>query len=105
MKDILLEMRTLRIENTAFRTSVESKFESLQAEYTALRKELQDLKEDMVTKQAFVKLESRVASLEAGGLASAQVSWLQDQINRLDSGRKSLSFAGFGDSIGAPRSH
>ena len=51
----------------------------------------------MVTKQVFVKLESRVASLEAGGLASAQVSWLQEQVSRLDSGRKSLSFAGFVD--------
>ena len=57
----------------------------------------------MVTKQVFAKLESRVACLEAGGLASAQIGWLQEQVNRLDSGRKSLSFAAFADSFAATR--
>ena len=78
LRDLLTEMKALRVEGTAFRTSVESKIDDLQMQYTTLHKELQSLKEEVVTKQVFSKLESRVASLEAGGLACGQIKWIQE---------------------------
>ena len=54
---------------------------------------MENLKLEVATKQSVSVLQERVVKLEAiadGSLASAQISILQEQVNRLDPANKSL---------------
>ena len=83
------------------------KFEGMRqqqnSQYLQFQKQLNDqgslfksdilaVREEMVTKIDHSALESRVKALESGGLAAPQVSWLQQQVQRLDPANRSLCF-------------
>ena len=59
------------------------------------QEELAKLRAEMVSSVQFGVLEARVQKLEAGGLASSEISFLQQQVNRLDPANRSLAFTGF----------
>ena len=65
--------------------------------------ELAKLRAELVSRVQFEGLEKRVVELEAGGLASSRIDWLQDQLNRLDPANRSLSFSGFTSTSAAGR--
>ena len=79
--------------------NLNSKFDTLQSQLSdqanEFKSELAKLRAEVVSRVQFEGLEKRVVELEAGGLASSRINWLQDQLNRLDPANKSLSFSGF----------
>lgn len=81
-----------RIDNNvvSLRTEVRESLEQVRAE-------VQEIKKDMVNKEMFGSLEARVQKLESGGVACSQLSWLKEQINKLDPCNKCLSVNGFKD--------
>ena len=74
---------------------VQEHFENIQKQFEDLKKAIQDLKEDMVTKDLFQKLEERAALLEKDGRPDKQMSWMNQQVNRLDPANKQLALKGF----------
>ena len=77
------------------------KVDSINHRFTVLYNEIQAMKAEMVTKDVFSSLEVRVKKLESdmsgissgvGSGSSGQVSFLQEQVNRLDPANKCLSF-------------
>ena len=83
--------------------NVATRFDSMQCQIENLKQDLQASKLDMVTKIVHEDLEKRVAILEEGGVAKAEISWMQRQVQRLDLANKSLCFSGFSDKDGAKR--
>ena len=75
----------------------------MQSQADKFMHELSELRAEMVSKSMFQQLEVRVEALEAGGLNSSHVNWLQDQVNRLDPANKSLCFKGFKEEDPAKR--
>ena len=90
MKDLMREMRSMHID-------LGGQFVSLQNKFADLRVEVTNLKKEMVTKEIFSSLESRVAVLEVGGVGNAEVTFLKKQVNRLDPSSKCLYVSGFKD--------
>ena len=94
-KDILKQMQKMDLNiNTKFDV-LQTQFASVQTQISDLKGDLARLKEEFVTKVVFDSLEARVASLEQIGVKSPEVSWLKDQVNRLDPCNKCISFKGF----------
>ena len=107
LKDLMREMRKMsvgleqRIESV--QTNFGQRFDSIGKQFADFKHDLQTLKAEMVTKDVFAGLEERVATLEAGGVAKTEISWMQRQINYLDPANKSLCFRGFTEKDGAKR--
>ena len=93
MKDLMKMLRKM-----------DMKVYTIQSQFTELRFELQNLKNEMVTKQTFSVLDQRVQKLEevisehGVGCQIQQLSDLQKQLNRFDPANKSLVFGGFSSS-------
>ena len=62
------------------------------------RTEILALREEMGTKNDHVVLETRVKALESGDLAAPELSWLQQQVQRLDPANRSLCCEGLSQS-------
>jgi hypothetical protein len=78
-------------------TSLNAKMASMQDSLLNLKTEMAAMKADMVTKEIFQNLETRVAALEAKGFSgenSSETVWMQQQMGRLDPANKSLFFKG-----------
>ena len=82
------DMKMLLNEMKGLRTSFDIKFDKLERQIVVqaeeFKAELVKLRAELVSRVEFEGLEKRVTELEAGGLASSQINWLQDQLNRLD---------------------
>ena len=91
LKSLLKEMRRM---NTNIE-SVDSKFDKVQAQIDTLKSEVSTLQADSVTKIVHNQLESRVSVLEAACPQSAEVTFLKEQVNRLDPCHRSLCFKSF----------
>ena len=70
--------------------SVDSKFMIVEANLLEFRKELSEMKQDMVSQKDFKHLESRVQDLETQGIASEDLKILRQQMSKLDPANKSL---------------
>ena len=95
MKDLLKEMRKMNSNLGGKIDQVQEQFQLMQTQFEDLKKDVQRLEENSVTKTLFQKLEERVAALEQGGLPNTQMNWMSQQINRLDPANKSLALKGF----------
>ena len=95
MKDLLKEMRKMNSNLGGKIDQVQEQFQLMQTQFEDLKKDVQKLEENSVTKTLFQKLEERVAALEQGGLPNTQMNWMSQQINRLDPANKSLALKGF----------
>ena len=91
MKDLLKEMRKMNSNLGGKIDQVQEQFQLMQTQFEDLKKDVQKLEENSVTKTLFQKLEERVAALEQGGLPNTQMNWMSQQINRLDPANKSLA--------------
>ena len=84
--------------------SLQLEFGSLRADVLALRAEIAAIKANMVTKEIFESLETRVCSLEQGGIStidnSKQTAWFQECIESLDALQAVLPSIAFPDGIG-----
>ena len=90
MKDLFSMMSGMNV-------SLHSKMDEMQNTLFTLKAEMSAMKADMVTKDTFEKLESRVAALEAmenKGGSSKETFWMQNQMSRLDPANRSLFFRG-----------
>ena len=67
----------------------------IQTQLSDFKLELARVKEEAVTKVVFESLEARVASLEQVGVQTPEVSWLKDQVNRLDPCNKCIAIKNF----------
>ena len=87
-------MSLLLAKMEALNTNLDSKFASLNQKLNSqaeeFRVELGVLRAEMVNEQQFVKLEERVVALESGGVANTQLTWFQNQLNRLDPANESI---------------
>ena len=95
MKDLLKEMRKMNSNLDGKIDQMQEQFQLMQTQFEDLKKDVQRLEENSVTKTLFQKLEERVAALEQGGLPNTQMNWMSQQINRLDPANKSLALKGF----------
>ena len=84
MQQILKEMKSLRI-------NVEGMIKDQAFHFN---EELSKLRAELVSRVEFQGLEERVKVLETGGLASSEIAWMQQQVNRLDPANRSLAFTG-----------
>jgi len=98
-----IEIKSLQSQTSQTKDEIKNLRSNVQASLDQFRGEIGKMKEDMVTKNTFDALEVRHAKLEAGGIGSSQVSWLKDQVNRLDPSNKCLCISNFGDSTFSSR--
>ena len=72
---------TLFRKMSAMDLNMQSNFNSLQKQLadqaTAFTQDIANLRADMVSRSEFAGLEKRIEKLEAGSLASVQISWMQ----------------------------
>ena len=87
-------MRDLMKALNRMESSLGRRIDVLSDSLVSLRAGLVQMKEDMVTKTVFAKLEERVAALEKTGVQNIQNVWLQQQMSCLDPANKSLFFTG-----------
>ena len=59
------------------------------AEFKEFKQDLEKLRGEMVSKDVFQRLKLRVDNLEAGGLGNPKLTWLQQEVQRLDPANKS----------------
>ena len=67
------------------------------------KKGFEEFRADVITKSEFQAWRKRIETLGAGELPNAQVSWMQQQVNRLDPANKSLAFKEFSEFDGPRR--
>ena len=92
-------MEVLIAKMEAMNANLNSKFGTLQSQLSdqanEFKTELAKLRAELVSHVQFEGLEKLVVELEAGGLASSRIDWLQAQLNRIDPANRSLSFSSF----------
>ena len=93
-KEEEVSLSMLMKELRSINLSMNSKMTRFEQILTTFRSELQALKLEMVSKEAFQSLETRVTNLEQQGLPSPELSNLRQQISKLDPANKSLRFRG-----------
>ena len=118
LKDISRQMQKMSL-------SLDTKFENVQTQISSLKGDVHNqfvqlkgdiqsqlsdfkldlarVKEEAVTKVVFESLEARVATLEQVGVQSPEVSWMKDQVNRLDPSNKCIAIKNFGTQSAAER--
>ena len=81
---------------------MDSKFDDVQESLSSVRKDIAVLKESMVTKEVFQKLEDRVEKLESVLIennpfqsSSSEMQILRREVSRLDPANKSIIIRGF----------
>ena len=89
----------------ALKVSVEHKFIVVEQCVIEFRAELAALKLEMVSKTMFDQLESRVSSLEKNGLALPDLTFLRQQVSRLDPANRSVRIRGLKQSIDERKKH
>ena len=87
-------MRDLMRALNRMESSLGNRIDVLKDSLASLRADLVQMKEDMVTKTVFAKLEESVAALEKTGVPNTQNVWMQQQMSRLDPANKSSFFTG-----------
>ena len=70
----------------------------LENQACSFKTELEQLRAEMVSQDQFQNFERRLENLEKAGLGSSQLTWMQQQIQKLDPANKSLCFKGFKES-------
>ena len=118
LKDISRQMRSMSLNMDTKFENVQSQISNLkgdvhnqlvqlkgdiQTQLSDFKLELARVKEEAVTKVVFESLEARVANLEQVGIQSPEVSWLKDQVNRLDPSNKCIAIKNFGTQSGSER--
>ena len=88
LSDVMNEIKNLSLDMKTQFTSVESYMHEFRAE-------LAQLKSEMVSRHMFDQLESRVTALENQGVVHPDMSFLRQQVNRLDPAHRSVRVRGF----------
>ena len=88
---VLKELREMRLD-------VDSKFSIVESSLLHFKNELAQLRQEMVSKQMFDQLENRVNKLERDGLTIPDLSFLRQQVSKLDPANRSLRIRGFKES-------
>jgi len=92
MQSLMQEVQKLSLNMTGQFQTLRQQLSDQACEF---KSDLAKLREEMVTRSMFEELEGRIKTLETQGLANPEVSWLQQQVGRLDPANRSLAFTGF----------
>ena len=96
MQELFEAIERVNLNVSALRTDLTENLEKL-------RVEVANMKAEMVTKEIFESLDARVTSLERQGPESPQISWLKEQVNRLDPCQKCVCVSGLKSQSAASR--
>ena len=108
MDTLMQEIQRMNSAMQSNSAGMQTNFSGLQAQIleqaAEFKKDISGIRAEMMTKESFKSWEIRIEKLEAGGLPNSQISWMQQQVNRLDPANKSIAFKGFTEFDGPKRS-